>query len=951
MRKTTKKLLSSTLAGLFVLSSFPLMGAAEAEGNVALKFTPGIDGEKDAAYNESYTMHTDAAWGGVDFSFLYDASYIYVYADVKSSEKGIFNSFDLAFMATDAPKDNWGSVGTSCDVASNPFWEEGNAMDIRHWQNTMNGCEKLGFNLGWQSGNKPAESAVELVDVTPDSEYKLVATDDGAVVEFRIAYTGINEGAAISVSGDTNTAAWSKLWGGTDYTTFVLGDEYKAEVPDDTSDPVTDAPTEPATDAPTDPVTDAPTDPVTDTPTEPDTDAPVDPKPETNVIKKGTPVLDGKLDSKYLDSAVYKTLDVAKAGNIKLHGFIDPEQKKLQELVTNGALKVTGPGAYEIGENVEAFAHAETYFLWDDDALYIFSKVYDDSIFPLSEETVNNMVNNNINDMPWINDSIAHVINLDGIPLNAQGIGHLNPQGPAGGYGIFDRSGMGYSTIGTFMTAAGNENVSGTVGDGYYTVEMRIPTTDKDDAIQNLLKDGGSFSYDYWMFDTDDDAMGSWYNHKYWLHTMSAESVKYTLSDVAAEGKDPEPGDSTTTEPPVDPEIPEENIIKKGTPELDGVLDGKYLKSAVYRTIDSAKAGKSEFGGWINPSQAKRQALIVAGIMSVEDSKLTVTENSNFGVSAFAKSETYFLWDDDALYIFSTVYDEDPNAYTGETASALNNGIFDYTQWIDDNIIHRIVTKSGVADLLANAGGELLADNKINNAASYENPTLTSILGYYRNENAENVRGIVESDRYTIEMRIPFLDSVKADVLKDGAEIGYGYRIIDGDSGRLTGNTETTWLSIQNNGFDSGLTATTLVLSDEVVEDPEVTTDPTPTDTVVPPDDTETDPFVSDTKEPDVSDTKEPDVSDTKEPDVSDTKEPDVSDTKEPDVSDTDEPTPDNLGDVTGDGVVNAKDLIRLMKFIAGEDVEIVGTSDINGDKNTNAKDLVALMKLIAAAE
>lgn len=1128
MRKTTKKLLSSTLAGLFVLSSFPLMGAAEAEGNVALKFTPGIDGEKDAAYNESYTMHTDAAWGGVDFSFLYDASYIYVYADVKSSEKGIFNSFDLAFMATDAPKDNWGSVGTSCDVASNPFWEEGNAMDIRHWQNTMNGCEKLGFNLGWQSGNKPAESAVELVDVTPDSEYKLVATDDGAVVEFRIAYTGINEGAAISVSGDTNTAAWSKLWGGTDYTTFVLGDEYKAEVPDDTSDPVTDAPTEPATDAPTDPVTDAPTDPVTDTPTEPDTDAPVDtdpetstidgvkdsyyndenvltnaagtlyyapvktdgvpelhcyievpasaekvlfhimndgdsfwqgsatltvnvkedtgiyafifggvsedigsgpvmdnktdapinnfavkaidgdkvavefavpssqivsgkeyyaafgvdadgvidwntvynsgnvaggtgtkivlgdlvdlngetpvdPKPETNVIKKGTPVLDGKLDSKYLDSAVYKTLDVAKAGNIKLHGFIDPEQKKLQELVTNGALKVTGPGAYEIGENVEAFAHAETYFLWDDDALYIFSKVYDDSIFPLSEETVNNMVNNNINDMPWINDSIAHVINLDGIPLNAQGIGHLNPQGPAGGYGIFDRSGMGYSTIGTFMTAAGNENVSGTVGDGYYTVEMRIPTTDKDDAIQNLLKDGGSFSYDYWMFDTDDDAMGSWYNHKYWLHTMSAESVKYTLSDVAAEGKDPEPGDSTTTEPPVDPEIPEENIIKKGTPELDGVLDGKYLKSAVYRTIDSAKAGKSEFGGWINPSQAKRQALIVAGIMSVEDSKLTVTENSNFGVSAFAKSETYFLWDDDALYIFSTVYDEDPNAYTGETASALNNGIFDYTQWIDDNIIHRIVTKSGVADLLANAGGELLADNKINNAASYENPTLTSILGYYRNENAENVRGIVESDRYTIEMRIPFLDSVKADVLKDGAEIGYGYRIIDGDSGRLTGNTETTWLSIQNNGFDSGLTATTLVLSDEVVEDPEVTTDPTPTDTVVPPDDTETDPFVSDTKEPDVSDTKEPDVSDTKEPDV--------SDTKEPDVSDTDEPTPDNLGDVTGDGVVNAKDLIRLMKFIAGEDVEIVGTSDINGDKNTNAKDLVALMKLIAAAE
>ena len=843
MRKTTKKLLSSTLAGLFVLSSFPLMGAAEAEGNVALKFTPGIDGEKDAAYNESYTMHTDAAWGGVDFSFLYDASYIYVYADVKSSEKGIFNSFDLAFMATDAPKDNWDSIGTSCDVASNPFWEDGNAMDIRHWQNTMNGYEKLGFNLGWQAGNKPSESTVELVDVTPDSEYKLVATDDGAVVEFRIAYTGINEGAAISVSGDTNTAAWSKLWGGTDYTTFVLGDEYKAEVPDDTSDPVTDAPT--------DPVTDAPTDPVTDTPTEPDTDAPVDPDPETSTI-------DGVKDSYYNDENVLTNAagtlyyaPVKTDGVPELHCYIEvpaSAEKVLFHIMNDGDAFWQGSATLTVNVKEDTGIYA-----------FIFGGV--------SEDIGSGPVMDNKTDAP-INNFAVKAIDGDKV-----------------------------------------------------AVEFAVPSSQ--------IVSGKEY---YAAFGVDADGVIDWNTVYNSGNVAGGTGTKIVLGDLV----------DLNGETPVDPK-PETNVIKKGTPELDGVLDGKYLKSAVYRTIDSAKAGKSEFGGWINPSQAKRQALIVAGIMSVEDSKLTVTENSNFGVSAFAKSETYFLWDDDALYIFSTVYDEDPNAYTGETASALNNGIFDYTQWIDDNIIHRIVTKSGVADLLANAGGELLADNKINNAASYENPTLTSILGYYRNENAENVRGIVESDRYTIEMRIPFLDSVKADVLKDGAEIGYGYRIIDGDSGRLTGNTETTWLSIQNNGFDSGLTATTLVLSDEVVEDPEVTTDPTPTDTVVPPDDTETDPFVSDTKEPDVSDTKEPDVSDTKEPDV--------SDTKEPDVSDTDEPTPDNLGDVTGDGVVNAKDLIRLMKFIAGEDVEIVGTSDINGDKNTNAKDLVALMKLIAAAE
>ena len=71
-------------------------------------------------------------------------------------------------------------------------------------------------------------------------------------------------------------------------------------------------------------------------------------------------------------------------------------------------------------------------------------------------------------------------------------------------------------------------------------------------------------------------------------------------------------------------------------------------------------------------------------------------------------------------------------------------------------------------------------------------------------------------------------------------------------------------------------------------------------------------------------------------------------------VIDTDVP-PDTdpiiiIGDVNGDGVVNSKDLTRLMKFIAGEKVDVPGGSDINGDSVTNAKDLTRLMKIIAGA-
>ena len=56
-----------------------------------------------------------------------------------------------------------------------------------------------------------------------------------------------------------------------------------------------------------------------------------------------------------------------------------------------------------------------------------------------------------------------------------------------------------------------------------------------------------------------------------------------------------------------------------------------------------------------------------------------------------------------------------------------------------------------------------------------------------------------------------------------------------------------------------------------------------------------------------------------------------------------------SYGDINGDGEVNTKDLVRLMKYIAndGEGIEAYGT-DLNGDKKTDAKDLVRLMKYIA---
>ena len=53
-------------------------------------------------------------------------------------------------------------------------------------------------------------------------------------------------------------------------------------------------------------------------------------------------------------------------------------------------------------------------------------------------------------------------------------------------------------------------------------------------------------------------------------------------------------------------------------------------------------------------------------------------------------------------------------------------------------------------------------------------------------------------------------------------------------------------------------------------------------------------------------------------------------------------------GDLNGDGNVNTMDLIRLMKYISGVQVDVApGSADVNGDGKENTMDLIRLMKLI----
>ena len=54
-------------------------------------------------------------------------------------------------------------------------------------------------------------------------------------------------------------------------------------------------------------------------------------------------------------------------------------------------------------------------------------------------------------------------------------------------------------------------------------------------------------------------------------------------------------------------------------------------------------------------------------------------------------------------------------------------------------------------------------------------------------------------------------------------------------------------------------------------------------------------------------------------------------------------------GDLTGDGKINSRDVIALMKLVLTPGAEVTAANDLNSDGKLNSRDVIALMKLVLA--
>lgn len=974
-----------------------LAGPRRLPGEFVIKATAAIDGQMDEAYNKTYFMTGDHT----EVNFLWDDGYYYMYAVIDDSTAA---NGDILYLSLQNKDKN------------NPFWSEACALEFdlnngtaKHTIEFGDAYKGVGYNFALSGATEP----------TPATEYSIKRTESGYIVEARIANTTMatgkeidfgygvkNDGAWYDGLGNNDTATWQELYVNKKGTIITCGAGIQSD----------------------------------DNPT------------EGNIVKKGTPELDGRLDGIYKDSYKIDTIELIKEHNLKTGwvndvpqlvkdyyqaGLIAENSDKSQFLLADGKL------------DSDFLVRAEIYFLWDDDALYIFTKVYDNEILDVCAETgctPDDLVTAvGASDLLLCNESLIH----DVIPLQNKELAMRLGANPAGTYGD-QKACAGYENRDQCEYLEGVSEISDWVHvseiskrnnlsnfaseyhieDGYYTVELRIPITERDYAgttIKNqFLHTGEKFDYGLFLYDARTKAFSSSFSGASAQHFMQLQmdkNVTMVLSGEEAKLPDCEhewnteftiEKAATCTEPgersihcsicdevkPGSVEVIEplgHNYVdgictrchkvqpvtaKKYTPSLDGVLDDAYLDSGSIKASELAKNGKLSLG-WCN-SENTIGKLVDAGILSDANSS-ALLPGGDYTSSAFADAEVYFLWDDDALYIYSKVYDDD----ILDIADAFDNKADIYKigndrPWINDIVTHNINPLGNIYASIS-ASGDAYGHYAWDDANGG-----WSGLCYFpgsseeiRKASAENVKTTVNLDEnwYGVELRIPITDKdfggtpLKDALLKDGGYIDYKYQLTDGVKkpfgSSFKGYQCELWMIYVSEVLRVDLSGEAPHTEHVWAEDYTVDVAPTCTEAgsksihcthpgcqVIKPDSSvEIEALGHDWSEEYTVDTPATCTTvgsesihckrcDAQKPDSA----REIPLAKHTYKDGKCEVCGHVNGDVNGDGQLDTADLVRLMKYIAadGKDIE-AKFPDVNEDGEVTTADLVRMMKMIAA--
>lgn len=217
-----------------------------------------------------------------------------------------------------------------------------------------------------------------------------------------------------------------------------------------------------------------------------------------------------------------------------------------------------------------------------------------------------------------------------------------------------------------------------------------------------------------------------------------------------------------------------ENVLKY-TPNIDGQIDAAYLESFYIEHEWNPEHNSDNF--WANGKfefdyEKDDKGNKVQG---------SVGYNTAYGWDC--KATSYFLWDDDNLYVAVRVVDDDMGIVDDAHYQMACEATNDYGPWLQDSVRVNFTFKGMTFFLTADRGGKFLSAYKEMNYGQACWVDIYSWFEHGKNKDAGYYATVQTNDGYIVEMKLPVSESYKAKILKDGGNFKYHINVIDSPSG------------------------------------------------------------------------------------------------------------------------------------------------------------------------
>lgn len=214
-----------------------------------------------------------------------------------------------------------------------------------------------------------------------------------------------------------------------------------------------------------------------------------------------------------------------------------------------------------------------------------------------------------------------------------------------------------------------------------------------------------------------------------------------------------------------------ENALKY-TPVIDGQIDAAYLESFYIEHEWPSDRDSDHY--WGNGKFAFTDLEL-----NSDGTKVDGSVGYNTAYDWDCQATSYFLWDDDNIYIAVRVIDTDVGVIDDAHYAMACEDTINWGPWLQDGVTIYLTQKGMTFTIRADRAGRYVTVYREDNYGEQVWCDLASWSSHDLNRQAGYFATTGDAGSYTVEICIPVSEAQKSKVLKDGGNFKYGISVID----------------------------------------------------------------------------------------------------------------------------------------------------------------------------